>query len=42
MNYSEDLEFVINKELEKLIEMKNKNDGPFNRACVEKYLYSNK
>lgn len=38
MNYSEELEFVINKELEKLIEMKNKNQGPFNRTCVEKYL----
>ena len=38
MNYSDKLDFIINKELEKLIEMKNNNEGPFNKDIVNSYL----
>lgn len=38
MNYSEDLNFIINKELEKLIIMKKHNEGPFNIKIVNEYL----
>lgn len=38
MNYSEDLDFIINKELEKLIIMKKHNEGPFNINIVNEYL----
>jgi len=38
MNYSEDLDLVINKELEKLIQIKQKKDGPFNIRVVNEYL----
>ena len=38
MNYSEDLDFVINKELEKLIKMKNKNEDAFDKKVVNQYL----
>lgn len=38
MNYSEDLNFIINKELEKLIIMKKHNEGPFNINIVNEYL----
>ena len=38
MNYSEELDLVINKELEKLIEIKNKKEGPFDRELIYKYL----
>ncbi len=38
MHYSKDLEFVINKELEKLIQMKQENVGPFNREILNEYL----
>lgn len=37
MNYSDDLDLILNKELEKLIEMKNNNDGPFNVDILNKY-----
>ena len=38
MNYSDDLDLIINKELEKLIQMKKNNDGPFSKKTIEKYL----
>lgn len=38
MNYSEDLDLILNKELEKLIKMKSKNEGPFNKEIVNKYF----
>ena len=38
MNYSDELDLVINKELEKLIKMKNNNEGPFDINVVDKYL----
>ncbi len=38
MNYSDDLDLIINKELEKLIEMKNNNEGPFDTKMVNEYL----
>ena len=38
MNYGSDLDFVINKELEKLIMMKKKNEGPFDKKTVYDYL----
>lgn len=38
MNYSEELDLVLNKELEKLIEMKQNNEGPFNKNIINKYL----
>ena len=37
MNYSEDLDLVINKELDKLIEMKNNNEGPFDFDIINSY-----
>lgn len=38
MNYSDDLDYVINKELELLIKMKNENVGPFDRNVLNKYF----
>lgn len=38
MNYSEELDIVINKELDKLIKMKVNNEGPFNKTILNKYL----
>lgn len=38
MNYSMELDTIINKELKKLIEMKNKNIGPFDINVVNSYL----
>lgn len=38
MNYSNDLDLVINKELEKLIALKSKNEGPFNLKTINEYL----
>ena len=38
MNYGNDLDYVINKELEKLIAMKKKNEGPFDKKIVYTYL----
>lgn len=37
MNYSEDLDFIINKELDKLIKMKGNKEGPFNLEILNKY-----
>lgn len=38
MNYSEELDLIINKELEKLIKMKNNGEGPFDQSIIKKYL----
>ncbi len=38
MNYSEDLDLIITKELEKLIKMKQNGEGPFNKELVNEYL----
>ena len=38
MGYSDDLDLVITKELEKLIEMKKNNEGPFNKKTIYEYL----
>ncbi len=38
MNYSSDLDLVINNELENLINMKKENKGPFDVKFLEKYL----
>ena len=38
MNYSEELDYILNKELDKLIKMKNDNTGPFDRKNVENYF----
>ena len=38
MNYSDNLDLVITKELEKLINIKKKNEGPFNINLLNKYL----
>lgn len=38
MNYSKELDLVINKELEKLIKMKKEGTGPFDINEVNKYL----
>ncbi len=38
MNYSEKLDFVIHKELEKLINMKENNEGPFNIDTIDYYF----
>ena len=37
MNYSENLERVIQYELSKLIELKNNEDGPFDKEKVKFY-----
>ena len=37
MHYSEDIDFIVNKEMEKLIKMKENNEGPFNKDVVDKY-----
>ena len=38
MNYSKELDMVINKELDNLIDMKNENIGPFDINVVNEYL----
>ena len=38
MNYSEDLDLIIKKELEKLIDIKKQNIGPFDIRIVNEYL----
>lgn len=38
MNYSNDLDLIINKELEALIKMKNNNEGPFDKNIVNEYF----
>lgn len=40
MSYPEDLDLILNKELEKLIKMKNNNEGPFNKELLN--IYYNK
>ena len=37
MHYSNELDEIIKSELESLIEMKKNNEGPFDKAVVEKY-----
>lgn len=37
MNYSNDLDLIINKELERLIKIKTDNDGPFNKDILKRY-----
>ena len=37
MHYSEEIDFIVKKELESLIEMKKKGEGPFNKEIIEKY-----
>jgi protein associated with RNAse G/E len=38
MNYSDDLDFILHKELDELINMKTNNEGPFDKSLVQKYL----
>lgn len=38
MAYSDNLDFIINKELDKLIKMKNNNFGPFDKKTIEYYF----
>ena len=38
MNYSDDLDLILNKELEKLIKMKNNEEGPFNKEIISEYF----
>lgn len=37
MNYPEDINFIIKKELSSLIEMKKSNEFPFNKESIEHY-----
>lgn len=37
MHYSEDIDKIVNKELEDLIEMKKNNEGPFNKDLIDEY-----
>jgi protein associated with RNAse G/E len=37
MNYSTELDKVIEEELQTLIAMKRANNGPFNREFIDKY-----
>ena len=37
MNYPKEIDFIVNKELSKLIEMKNNNEGPFNKEVIQMY-----
>ena len=38
MNYSDDLDLILNKELEKLIKLKNNSEGPFNKEIIGNYF----
>lgn len=38
MNYSDEIDFVIHKELDSLIKMKEKNEGPFNIEIINYYF----
>ena len=38
MNYSDDLDMILNKELEKLIKMKKNGEGPFDKKVIYSYL----
>ena len=44
MNYSDELDFILNTELENLIKMKNNNEGPVNKEKLDNYYlqYTNK
>ena len=37
MKYPEEIDIIINKELQKLIEMKKNNKGPFDKNEIKKY-----
>ena len=37
MNYPSEIDVIVKKELNKLIEMKKNNEGPFNQEVIEKY-----
>ena len=37
MNYPPEIDVIVKKELNKLIEMKKNNVGPFNKEIIEKY-----
>ena len=37
MKYPEEIDIIINKELQKLIEMKKNNEGPFNKKQILEY-----
>ena len=37
MNYPAEIDIIVKKELNKLIDMKKNNAGPFNRDVIEKY-----
>lgn len=37
MNYSNDIDLILKNELKYLIELKNKNNNPFNKNSIEKY-----
>ena len=37
MNYPSEIDVIVKKELNKLIEMKKNNEGPFNKEVIEKY-----
>lgn len=37
MHYSDDLDLVLRSELSSLIDMKRKNEGPFNKETIDKY-----
>ena len=38
MNYPSEIDVIVKKELNKLIEMKKNNDGPFNKNLIEQYI----
>ncbi|MBE6157114.1 MAG: DUF402 domain-containing protein [Firmicutes bacterium] len=38
MNYSKELDLILNKELEKLIKMKNNNEEAFDKSLINHYL----
>ena len=38
MNYSDDIDLIVNKELDELIKMKNENKGPFDINLLNYYL----
>ena len=37
MHYPDEIDHIVNKELENLIEMKKNNEGPFNKSLIEEY-----
>lgn len=37
MRYPEEIDKIVNKELENLIDMKKKNEGPFDKELIEEY-----